>query len=96
MRYFLYRLMAVLSCLLPAITAGAQPWFQRIDTIPVADASNNPLRNAWAGGLNFCQLSQVDLNMDGIKDLFVFDRTGSRITTFITSTPSCIMTGSLN
>jgi len=48
------------------------------------------LSNAWAGGMNFCQFSKIDLNQDGIDDLFVFDRSGkngtvngNRITTFI-------------
>jgi len=38
---------------------------------------------AWCGGLNNPQFSNVDLNNDGIKDLFVFDRTGNRILTFL-------------
>ena len=48
------------------------------------------LSNAWAGGMNFCQFSNIDLNQDGIDDLFVFDRSGkngtvngNRIMTFI-------------
>jgi hypothetical protein len=41
------------------------------------------LKNPWAGGLNSCQVSSIDANMDGLKDLFVFDRIGSRISIFI-------------
>lgn len=52
--------------------------FQRIDSIPVKIAGNF-LENPWAGGLNTPQFSSVDINMDGKKDLFVFDRTGNRI-----------------
>lgn len=37
----------------------------------------------WAGGLNFCQFSNIDLNFDGVKDLFVFDRTGDKVLTFL-------------
>jgi hypothetical protein len=32
---------------------------------------------AWTGGLNFVQVSDVDLNGDGLKDLFLFDRIGN-------------------
>ena len=37
----------------------------------------------WTGGYNFCQFSSIDLNGDSIKDLFVFDKTGNRISTFL-------------
>jgi hypothetical protein len=37
----------------------------------------------WAGGLNSCQFGEIDLNGNGTKDLFVFDRQGNRILTFI-------------
>ena len=66
----------------------------QIDFIP----SNNitvlknkmEMHNAWAGGMNACQFSKIDLNMDGIEDLFVFDKSaingveyGNRIMTFV-------------
>jgi len=45
----------------------------------------------WTGGMNSCQFGEVDLNMDGIKDLFVFDRHGDRIMTFINGgTPNTV------
>lgn len=34
---------------------------------------------AWAGGLNFVQTSSIDLNNDGAKDLFLFDRSGNKV-----------------
>ena len=37
----------------------------------------------FAGGLNNCQYGSIDLNMDGVKDLIVFDRHGDRLLTFI-------------
>ncbi len=43
------------------------------------------LNNAWAGGFNNPQFSAIDLNGDGIKDLFVFEPTLDRITTYINS-----------
>jgi len=32
----------------------------------------------WAGGMNSCQFCEVDMNLDGIMDLLVFDRVGNR------------------
>ncbi len=43
------------------------------DTITVMEAGN-VLKSAWAGGLNFCSVSHVDLDMDGKKDLVLFDK----------------------
>ena len=58
--------------------------FARTDTVPVLVASQ-PLSMAWAGGMNFLQYSQIDLDQDGTKDLFVFDRSGNKITTYLNS-----------
>jgi len=41
------------------------------------------LKYPWAGGLNSCQFGKVDINLDGIKDLVIFDRQGNRILPFI-------------
>jgi len=41
------------------------------------------MSSPWAGGLNSPQFSKIDVNMDGVKDLFVFDRTDNKILTFI-------------
>lgn len=46
------------------------------DTISVFDAGKI-IRSPWAGGLNFCQFSKVDLNDDGKKDIVVFDKVNS-------------------
>ncbi|WP_027421330.1 T9SS type A sorting domain-containing protein [Crocinitomix catalasitica] len=37
----------------------------------------------WAGGMDYCQFSNIDLNFDGVNDLFVFDRTCNKILTFV-------------
>ena len=55
--------------------------FERVDTIVVSVNSSN-LELPWAGGLNAAQFSTLDLNNDGIEDLFVFDRTGNKVLTF--------------
>jgi len=43
------------------------------DTITVIEGGN-VLRSAWAGGLNFCSVSQVDLDLDLKPDLVLFDK----------------------
>jgi len=57
--------------------------FSRDLSIPVRDSSGNLYEYAWAGGMNSCQFSDVDLNLDGIMDLFVFDRCRNKMLTFI-------------
>jgi FG-GAP-like repeat len=56
--------------------------YKRTDTIPVRE-NGTWLKNPWAGGHNYCEFSEIDLNFDGIRDLFVFDRTGHKVTTYI-------------
>lgn len=45
--------------------------------------SSGTLRFPWAGGMNSCQFAVIDLNLDGINDLLIFDRHGNRKLTFI-------------
>jgi hypothetical protein len=42
-----------------------------------------PLKYPWAGGLNSPQFGKIDINLDGVKDLVIFDRQGNRILPFI-------------
>ncbi len=41
------------------------------------------LRYPWAGGLNACQFCAIDLDLDGRRDLLLFDRHGNRPLTFL-------------
>lgn len=72
---FVFILFAVSRC------ANAQ-WLQRNDNIPIK-IDNYFISNGWAGGLNAPQFSNIDLNQDGIQDLFVFDRQANRVLTFL-------------
>ncbi len=64
--------------------------YTRVDSIKV-QVNGNWLKNPWAGGHNYIQLSDIDMNGDGIKDLFVFDRAGHRVTTYINKgTPNTV------
>jgi len=75
-RYFLPLLFS--AFLTPSFS---QFGFERIDTITVKNGAD--LQLPWAGGLNYPQFSNIDLNFDGVEDLFVFDRTSNRVLTFI-------------
>lgn len=46
------------------------------DTITVIE-NGKVLKLAWAGGLNFCVFSQMDVNQDGKQDIIVFDKVNS-------------------
>ncbi len=67
---------------------NAQYSFFFNDDIPVI-INGDTLSVPWSGGLNCPQFSAIDLNGDGIKDLFVFDRDANKVITFInTGTPN--------
>jgi hypothetical protein len=67
----------IFSC----VFASAQTLI-REDRVHVVDGGLL-LENAWAGGLNSPQFSELDLDLDGLMDLFVFDRSGDRFLTFL-------------
>ena len=46
----------------------------RYDQIQVINSVGDTIKNPFGGGFNAPQFSEIDLNFDGIKDLFVFDR----------------------
>jgi hypothetical protein len=61
-----------------------------IISAPVSNLSGQTLNSGmlkypWTGGLNSCQFGAVDLNLDGIDDLVIFDRMGNRILPFLNS-----------
>lgn len=58
--------------------------FDRVDSIKVKH-SGVLKKYPWVGGLNAAQFSTIDLNNDAVEDLFIFDRTGNKILTFIKS-----------
>ncbi len=50
--------------------------------VPVFE-DGNQLTSAWAGGMNAPQWSSIDINNDGLKDLYAFDRLGNVHLAFI-------------
>ena len=62
-------------------TMSAQSFYRNanIDVTAFGEFNADP----WAGGLNSCQISTFDANLDGVKDLFIFDRNGGKISVYI-------------
>ncbi len=61
---------------------NAQINFTSWDSIVITENADT-LLYPFAGGFNNPQFSDIDLNGDGLKDIFVFDRSTSRTFTFI-------------
>jgi len=57
--------------------------FVKDNSIEVRDSIGNNLFFPWAGGMNSCQYGLIDMNLDGIKDLLIFDKIGNRKMCFI-------------
>lgn len=68
--------------LILSFNTSGQFGFERIDTIDVYQSALLK-KYPWAGGLDYGQFSNIDLNFDGVKDLFVFDRTNHKVLTFL-------------
>ena len=62
--------------------ASSQINFNRDTSISVMENTND-FKHAWTGGVNAIQPSEVDLNLDGINDLILFDRTGNKLSPFL-------------
>ena len=71
------------------INSFAQTKFDRALNIPVSEGGNT-FRFPWAGGINFPWISSIDLNSDGLNDLFVFDHHNNRILTFLNNGSSSV------
>ncbi len=71
----------LLSILL-ASASFSQFGFQRTNTSTVSK-DGSIQKHAWAGGLDYCQFSNIDLDFDGVEDLFIFDRTANKVLTFL-------------
>lgn len=73
----------ILTIIIPGFSATGQTlWFAR-DTLSAVRSGSALLPDPWSGGLNAVQYSKMDLDRDGTEDLVVFDRTTSKVSTFI-------------
>ena len=73
------KIFSLLFTFLFSVAGTAQTAFPRL-AFPVAGHVN-----AFTGGLNNPQPGKVDLNNDGVEDLFIFDRVGNIVLTFLHS-----------
>ena len=78
MRYFLLILLMSL-----AIQYRCQNSHLKQDNFIEVIENNDTLLNPWTGGFNAVQISTINLNNDSLNDLFIFDRTGDKVLTFI-------------
>lgn len=76
------RTLLVLFTICTASTALAQFDFIQNTAIPVI-RNKAELANPWAGGITAAQVSPIDVNGDGLDDLFIFDRDGNRISVYV-------------
>lgn len=91
MKFNLKIAIALIVLILFIDKAYSQINFKRNDSIVVLNNIGDTLKNPWVGGFNSVQFSEIDVNIDGFKDLFVFDRTGFRVSVFINKgTPNTV------
>lgn len=57
--------------------------YKPAENAKVFSVDGTQLLYPFAGGLNNCQFANIDLNLDGIADLLVFDRHGDRLLAFV-------------
>lgn len=74
--------LATLLMLFTVTCLLAQSPKYRVVSVPVKTGSGQ-LRFPWTGGMNAPQFSMCDLDNDGVKDLFVFDRVGNSVLTYL-------------
>ncbi|MCF8253781.1 MAG: T9SS type A sorting domain-containing protein [Bacteroidia bacterium] len=69
--------------LLSTFAFGQVVQFNFDSKVTVRNSIVDSLDYPFTGGLNAPQFSKIDLDGDGIKDLFVFDRVGNKVLTFL-------------
>ena len=73
-KYLLTNFLIYFFCLLPLLSQ-AQFSFNK-NFSPVVVHASDTLTMAWMGGLNNPQFSNIDFDLDGDNDIFIFDRSG--------------------
>lgn len=76
----------VFSFLISFLSVGQTNFAFEFDASIPVKIGTDPIDNAWAGGINFGQFSDLDFDLDGDKDLIVFDRSCDRFVVFLKET----------
>lgn len=82
MKFVYFLLLTFLSIQVVAQTNQNRFAFSENNEVSVYQ-NGSSLKNPWAGGINYGEVGTMDLNNDGRQDLVVFDKLGSRVTTYI-------------
>jgi hypothetical protein len=82
MGYKLFGVRLLFFALFLPFTLLAQFTYTMDQSVPV-EINGILLKNPWAGGLNSAQVNMMDLNVDGVSDIVIFDKTTARISTFL-------------
>ena len=78
----LFLVFTCLACHIPAQDLTEDYSFFRNQDIPVSH-SGHALELPWAGGINGVRFSEIDLDLDGVNDLFAFEKHGNRVLPFL-------------
>ncbi len=76
------KLFFIIFLFILSVKTNAQNAGERLN-IPFKNQNGEIITDALTGGLNNPQFSEIDLDNNGIQDLFIFDKTGNVILTFI-------------
>lgn len=91
----LFRTIAFIALFSIAFASEAQQYI-RATTTPHVVVNGTSLRNPWAGGFNSPQWNELDVDFDGLMDLFIYDRVGDRFMVFRNTGTEYIFTTDFN
>ena len=75
-------ILIVVALFIPHTVSTQSSFFNQVDSVKVI-SNGNELISPWMGGINAALFSKIDVNDDGLEDLFIFDRTGNTISIYI-------------
>ena len=75
------KLSATLLLLVSVLSLHAQQFDRPNLAIPVIQG-NDTLQYPWTGGLNGALISEIDIDLNGTQDLFLYDRSNDRISVY--------------
>ena len=76
-------LVAILVAMLMFTQVAFSQMILNRDTSLIFQENGVQFSSALSGGINAGQFSNVDLNLDGIMDIIVFDKSGNKLSPFI-------------